>query len=124
MSLKIQDKTQKDILDTEEFFERVQKDKKLFIAILNVFTVDFKQKRERLETALKRKDFEGIASLTHSLKGACANIAAKILKKNCVLIEEAAVKNDVSGIKEALAGLDSGFKELLKYIAKLKTELK
>ncbi len=124
MPLKTQDKIEKEILNTEEFFERVQKDKKLFINILDVFAKDFRHKREKLGLALKRKDFSGIASLTHSLKGACANIAAKKLKNTCVLIEDAAVKNDFSLIKKELAQLDSSFKELLKYIAKLKIQLK
>lgn len=124
MSLKIQDKVEKEILNIEEFFDRVQKDKKLFINILDVFIQDFSRKREKLELAIKRKDSAGVVSIMHSLKGACANIAAKKLRSTCVFIEDAAVKNNFSPIKKELAKLDSSFKELLKYIAKLKIELK
>ncbi|GEM_PF-866150 len=123
MFAKKENKTRRDVLDTEEFFERVQRDKKLLMEVLDIFIEDFKKKRKELETAVSSKDNKQMIHLAHSLKGACANIAAKNLRKDCLAIEQIGMNNDWTHIASILQRLDRNFEELLVSIVQLKNNV-
>lgn len=123
MFAKKENKIQRDVLDVEEFFTRVQRDKKLLMEVLDIFIEDFRKKRKELETAVSSKDNKQMIHLAHSLKGACANIAAKNLRRNCVAIEQVGMNNDWDHTAPILQGLDRNFEELLASIAQLKNNV-
>ena len=123
MFSKKEDKAKKDVLDVEEFLERVQRDKKLFMEVIEVFVKGFTKKREEIEAAVGRKDHQQIIHLVHGLKGACANIAAKNLRESCLALEQMGMNNDFNAMAVVLERLDRNFKELLGYIAQIKKEI-
>ena len=123
MFFKKEDKVKRDVLDVEEFFERVQRDKKLLLEVLEVFVKDFTKKREEIEAAVGHQDHQQIVHLAHGLKGACANIAARNLRESCLALEQMGMNNDFNTRVVVLERLDGNFKELLGYIAQIKKEI-
>ena len=62
-----------EVLDLNEFLERVQDDKELLLELLDIFSDDYQKKRVQLEEAVNKNDSEQIKSVAHSLKGASGN---------------------------------------------------
>ena len=112
-----------EVLDLEEFLERVQDDKKLLLELLDIFVQDFKEKRTQMGEAVRNKDIDQIKKITHALKGSSGNISAKLLRLVIVQLENMGKNNDLNGADEALSEMDRKFEELTARIAALKQEL-
>ncbi len=95
-----------EILDLNEFLERVQDDKELLLELIDIFSEDYAIKRKLLQEAVEQDNFEEIKSISHSLKGASGNISAITLRKIFLDFEEMGKASDLSGGKEKLADLD------------------
>ena len=111
------------VLDLEEFMERVQNDKELLLELLDIYTADYTEKRKNLETALRENDMEQIVSIAHSLKGASGNISAKELRQLFLELEESGKTSGVSGADEILQALDAKYQALTAEIEVVKKEL-
>lgn len=59
-----------------ELFERVDHDQELLRDLLNIFKEDFPRTLQSLRTAVAAADSKNTASLSHTLKGMLANLAA------------------------------------------------
>jgi HPt (histidine-containing phosphotransfer) domain-containing protein len=113
-----------DVIDLNEFLERVMNDKELLLELLDLFIEEFQEKRKLLGAAIENKNFEQIKSATHSLKGSSGNISAKSLRVTVIQIEKMGVNNDLTGAQEALGDLDKKYDALLGRINDLKEEFK
>jgi HPt (histidine-containing phosphotransfer) domain-containing protein len=112
-----------EVLDLEEFWERVQDDKKLLLELLDIFVRDFKEKRTQMAEAIRNKDIDQIKRIAHALKGSSGNISAKLLRLAVVQLENMGKNNNLNGADEALSDMDRKFEELTGRIAVLKQEL-
>jgi len=112
------------IFDYDEVMERVQDDKELLLELLDLFTEDFKEKREALTGYTQNKDFENIKGIGHSLKGASGNISAKALREVLLQIEEKGKDEVIDGMEELLVTLDEKFEELNNHLEGIKQKLK
>ena len=110
------------VLDLDEFLERVQDDKDLLVELLDIFVGDYLEKRKLMGEAVTKKDFETIKSISHSLKGASGNISAKALRESFIKFEQISKNNDLTGAAELLTGMDKQFSELTHKISAVKKE--
>jgi len=88
-----------DLLDVNEFMERVQDDKELLLELLDIFLADYMEKRKTLQEAVDGQDFEQIKGVAHSLKGASGNISAKSMCEIFSSLEEMG-KNSVCQVSK------------------------
>lgn len=112
-----------DAIDLKEVMERVQDDAELLFELLEIFVEDFEDKRQKLGEAVEAGDVETVQAITHGLKGASGNIAAKAMHEHIKAIEAAAKTGDIAPTKEGLPLLDQQFEDLKVHIEKLKAEL-
>jgi len=111
-----------EVLDLNEFLERVQDDKELLLELLDIYSEDFPGKRKGLEAAADTNDAQEVRSIAHSLKGASGNISAKNLRELFMKIEDASKDGDVSQVKSFLAEIDKQYAALSERISQLKAE--
>ena len=113
-----------DIIDLNEFLDRVQGDKELLVELFDIFIQDFQDKRNVLKEAVVKKDFEQIKSVAHSLKGASGNISAKPLRATFLQLEEMIKTNQWKDAEQILTNMDRQFSDLQKCINEIKTQFK
>jgi len=113
-----------EILDVNEFMERVQDDKELLLELLDIFVSDYQEKEKLMKIAVSGNDHEQIKNIAHSLKGASGNISAKKLRETFVKFEELGKNNDTSVADELLSTMNQQFEELSVRIESVKEELK
>ena len=112
------------VLDLNEFLERVQEDKDLLLELLDIFSEDYQEKRKLITNAVAKNDFESIKSICHSLKGASGNISAKALREVFVNLEQMGRNNDLTGATELMKAMDQQFSDLASRIIAVKSEYK
>jgi len=113
-----------EILDVNDFMERVQNDKELFFELLEIFAKDFVTKRKELETAIENKDSNGVEQIAHFLKGSCGNISVEPLKDIFGELEIKGKANELEGTEKYLGEIDQKYDELLVYIEELRNKIK
>ena len=112
-----------EILDIEDFMERVQGDKELFLELLDIFISDFHPKRKLLEEAIVNNDQQAVEHIAHFLKGSCGNISAGPLRIIFNELEKKGKEGDLQGLENCLSEIDQKFEELTAYIGELQTKL-
>ncbi len=112
-----------EILDINEFLERIQNDKALLWELLDIFVEDFQQKKKLLHEALRSNDAVEVRKLAHALKGSAANISAHQLSGVLLELEKKGKNNTLTGADELLADMDKKFEALLVRIGRLREEL-
>lgn len=110
----------KEILDINEFLDRVMDDKELVSELLDDFSHVYSEKLKQLKRAVKQRDFEKIHEIAHSIKGAAGNISAKSMYTCYNIIEHLSDYKELDLILELLKDLEDQFSELKIYIKKLK----
>ncbi|MCA9407969.1 MAG: Hpt domain-containing protein [Candidatus Omnitrophica bacterium] len=112
-----------EIIDLDEFLERVQDDKELLCELLDIFMEDFGGKRKALEEAFGKNDLEEVRNIAHSLKGASGNISAKPLRQIFLELEDAAKNSNLTDTNGCLKQIDEQYNLLVSRIESLKKEL-
>lgn len=112
-----------EILNLEDFMDRVQDDKELLFELLDIFVSDFHTKRKALGDAIEKGDFETVEHVAHFLKGSCGNISTEPLRVIFSELEEGGKKNELEGAKGKLNDIDQKFEELVKHIGELRGRL-
>ena len=110
----------KNILDLQDALERVQDDWELLLELFDIFSEDYVEKREMLNTLIADNDLEEVRNIAHSIKGAAGNISAKSVHATCERIEKLAEEQNLSLIKPLLSQLDQQFIDLQVCIKELK----
>ena len=112
-----------DVLDLQEFLDRVQDDKDLLLELLDIFSEDYQVKRKGLDLAVSQKNYEDLRGIAHSLKGATGNISAKSLRMLFMKLEEMGKNNTVDGAAPILIHVDEEFKKFQERVSIVKKEL-
>ena len=112
-----------EVLDLDEFKERVQDDTELLLELLDIYSADFEEKRPKLQEAVSSGNAEDVRSIAHSLKGASGNISAKALRESFLQLEDKGKAGDLSGAEELLAEIDTKYDALKERITGVKDEL-
>ena len=112
------------VVDLNEFLDRVQGDKELLLELFEIFVEDYTEKRKLMGDAVVKKNFEEIKSIAHSLKGASGNISAKSLRETFLRFEEMGRSNKTDGAETILKNMDKQFIDLLKCIEEIKMQYK
>ena len=112
-----------DVLDLDEFKDRVQDDTELLLELLDIYTADFKEKRPKFDQILQSGNADELRSLAHSLKGASGNISAKLLRETFFQLEEKGKSGNISGADELLKVVDERYAALEERITSVKQEL-
>jgi len=113
-----------DILDFNEFMERVQDDKDLLMELLDIFAEDYQEKIASLQKAVNNNNIEEIKSIAHSLKGASGNISAKRMRELFLSMEDTVKNSDMDGANKILEDLSKEYEALNSRINELKEEFK
>ena len=111
------------ILDFNDFMERVQNDKELFFELLDIFVADYYVKRKQLGEAIANKDYKTIEYVGHFLKGSCGNISSAPLRIIFSDLEQQGKANKLTDGDQYLADIDQKFEELIQFIGKLRLRL-
>jgi len=111
------------ILDVDDFMERVQGDKDLFFELLDIFIEDFHPKIQTLKEAFTNKDHETIEHVSHFLKGSCGNISAESLRIIFQELEKNSKDDNLQGSEKYLNEIDQKFEQLLACIGEIRTKL-
>ncbi len=112
------------VIDLDEFLERVQEDKELLLELLDIFQDDFATKRKMLGEAVESNDLEQIKNISHSLKGASGNISAKPLREVFVKFEDMGRIGDLKEAGDVLAVLDKESEALFNHMDELREKFK
>lgn len=112
------------VINVADALERVQDDRELFLELLDIFSRDFKDKRQHMEKFMQKNNMEGLRDIAHSLKGAAGNISAEKIYSTCVTLEQSAADNKPVAIPELLGKLDAQYAELQSRIIQIKKEFK
>jgi HPt (histidine-containing phosphotransfer) domain-containing protein len=112
-----------DILDLNDFMERVQNDKELLLELLDIFTSDFEEKRRELEDAFNRNDPLTVEHVAHFLKGSCSNISAGLLRQLFFELEKKGRDNDLSDKEKYLNAIDREYQQLVNYLGEIRGRL-
>ena len=95
------------VFDSEALMRRVLGDGDLARAVVNAFLEDLPRQTQRLRTALEGGEYEQVARLAHTLKGAAANISGNSLRAVALDLEKAARSCDSARLHSLLPVLES-----------------
>lgn len=112
-----------EILDLPDVLERVQDDKELLLELFDIFTEDYKAKREGFNRAVESKNADEFRSIAHALKGASGNISAKQLRVIFMDCEEMGKSGDLTNASEKLKELDQAYSAFLAHLEEVKPTL-
>lgn len=113
-----------EVLDLDEFMERVQDDKELLLELLDIFEADYEVKRQDLEKAIEGGDFQTVSNIAHSLKGASGNISAKALRESFYKLEDMGKAEDLKGAGDLLEEIDKHYTNLKNQMQEIRNKLK
>ena len=83
------------VLDIEDLYYRLGKDHETILMILNTFDQIMPQRFQNLEQIINQRNYSEISDISHFIKGALSNIAAKRLTHIAFLIEKAAKASQI-----------------------------
>ncbi len=110
-----------DIIDYKEVMERVENDKELLIELIEIFLDDCPKKMGKLRKAIEDKNYEEIADVAHSLKGASGNLAAKKISALFLILEKKGKDKDLSDIDPIIQEIETLFGNVREYLEELKS---
>ena len=112
-----------EILDLRDFMDRVQDDKELLLELLDIFTSDFRIKRDELAKAFNQNDFAVVEHVAHFLKGSCGNISAVSLRDVFSELEKKGKGRNLSDKEKFLEDIDRKYEQLVNYIVEIREQL-
>ncbi len=111
------------IIDLDDVLGRIQGDKELLVELIEIFLDDCPQKVSEIKKCFEISDFGQLSELSHSIKGAAANIGAKKISYTFLQAEEAANSQNIDGFGQLIERMDQEFDELTQYFPELKIKL-
>ena len=101
----------------------VDNDKELFLEIVEMFSADVVEYREKLQEALKGTDPELVEKYAHTLKGASANICAGPLKDASSDIELASREGNLAEARKYFLTFEQEYRRLIADLKVFDTEI-
>lgn len=102
------------VFDRREALARLSDDAKILDEILTLFHQHHEEMLTDLRQAFKKKNCENIRASAHSIKGALANVSAKVAWKTATLLEQSARENDLEKAGQLMHRLE---KHIAKFIS-------
>lgn len=113
--MKVIDKTA--FLETFQYF-----DKHIVVEIIDIFINEYPERMEKIEKAIREKDFTALKFDAHSLKGVIANFVAEEPHQLARELEMKGVEQDGSNLDELYNALKIASRALLEDLEKLRPE--
>ncbi|MBU1369517.1 MAG: Hpt domain-containing protein [Bacteroidetes bacterium] len=104
-------------LDTFQYF-----DKPIVIEIIDIFINEQPERMEKIEKAIKNKDFTALKFDAHSLKGVIANFVAEEPHQIAKQLEMKGAEQDDSDLEELFASLQTATEALLDDLKELRPD--
>ena len=90
------------LIDFEEALERLGGDEDFLNELLHELLEQLDQNFEEIRRAINSKNYEDLKSLSHSLKGASANLNVKRMASRFLILEDLGASKSVDGATEVL----------------------
>jgi|Deesub1362B_J571_1020462.scaffolds.fasta_scaffold00001_400 HPt (histidine-containing phosphotransfer) domain-containing protein len=100
------------LFDLNSALERTGGDEAFLRELLVLYNDEFKTKLPELKSAWKAKNYQEIKEISHSLKGASANLSLLSLQKICWELEQAGKDEDEDKIKSLLTKLEKEYEKV------------
>ncbi|MGH9448377.1 MAG: Hpt domain-containing protein [Terriglobia bacterium] len=110
------------IFDRRAALSHVEGDEELLEELARIFLREFPGMMQKLREAVSRKDPRAIAVEAHTLKGAIANFGSAGAVKEALAVEQMGREENLSGLHEAFARLESKIALLKSALARLAKE--
>lgn len=98
--------------DQHAMEKRVRGNRDRAIKLLNIFLKTARDDLSELKHHIAQKDFEGIKTVAHKLKGSAGNLSANDLFHSLAVIEESAIKENFQRITDSAENLTALFEAL------------
>jgi HPt (histidine-containing phosphotransfer) domain-containing protein len=106
---------EKEILNRTVLLIRLE-DEELCEQLITLFVAEFPVQMDLLKIAVSQGDRDSAERLAHTIKGAAANIEARLLSKTTLEIESAAREGNIEGASGLLEGLEREFERLKRIV--------
>ncbi len=111
------------VIDKEAFLDTFQYfDKPIVLEIIDIFINEHPVRIERIENAIKTKDFDTLKFDAHSLKGVIANFVAEKPHQLARTMEIKGVEKDASDLDKLFEDLKIATQELVEDLTELRQE--
>ena len=101
-----------EVLDWTELLAKARGNTSFLMKLFSAFVAEQPGNLESIREALALADFEQLAFLAHSLKGASATMCAPILREACHDLERAAKDHDLPRAQAGLAGMETAMTDV------------
>jgi HPt (histidine-containing phosphotransfer) domain-containing protein len=100
------------LIDYQEALDRLGGDEEFLTELLEELIIQIDQNYKDIQKAINEKNFGELRSLSHSLKGASANLNVTRLAGHFLHLEDLGSSNSVDGAEELLEAVGNDRKEL------------
>lgn len=104
-------------IDYPSALARIGNDTSFLSELLQLFIMDFEEKRDTLSSAIEGEDFKTIQEVGHSIKGASANLSLPFLQKASFEMESAGKERDIQRAREFFTVLGREFTKLKDFLS-------
>ena len=104
------------VINLDELKEIMDNDEELIQECFAEFLMDYQVLIKEIKTAIDQKDFQGIDDTAHKLKGTLRYLAAEPAAAAAQVIEQAGRQQDLEGMDDKLAALESECRKVILYI--------
>jgi len=106
------------LLDYEGALDRLGGDEEFLTELLEELLSQFDENINDIESAVKSKNFDALKSLSHSLKGASANLNVVRMANHFKQLEQRANEKNVDGADDLLERVRNDREELAAFLQK------
>lgn len=111
--------TLSDVIDWNAVLRSVGHDEGILREVLDIYVDDTPKQLAALSEAVDKDDAEGVQRISHTIKGASANVGAHLCRDIALELEQAGRSGDLSGAAELCKTLEVQFNLVKKAIAEL-----
>lgn len=104
------------VINLDELKEIMDNDEELIQECFAEFLMDYQELIGGIKAAIDQKDFDAIDNTAHKLKGTLRYLAAEPAAAAAQTIEQAGRQQDLEGLDEKLASLESECLKVIVYI--------
>jgi two-component system, sensor histidine kinase and response regulator len=104
-------------IDFVEVLDRIGGDTSFLKELLEMYFLEYAEKRRLLDEAIIRQDFVQVCELGHSLKGASANLSLARLRRVAGRLETAGKEKELVSAQEAARTFETEVESLKSFLA-------
>lgn len=104
------------LFDLDSALDRTGGDESFLRELLHIYEEEFQAKTEEIKKAWHAKNFQTVREISHSLKGASANLSLISLEKLFWELEQASKTKDEKKIEKIITVLDQEYRKVRNYL--------